>query len=287
MSDDASTKRGLSVRHEPHRLQVVRVESGAPILVQHAAADNRPYIHPLLAPDGKGCLTEDQPWHHLWQHGIYTGLHGVNGVDFWTEGLSRGGLEHDGTFHPRPLATPRAEGNIACWQVEAAWRAPQAADILIERQSWWFEDLGSAYRLDLDWELQACTDVTFDACAYGGLFLRMPWRPELTAMAVDSDGRGRAEAEGKRSRWVAVSMPLPGRPTHAGIAVLDHPGNPVHPTPWRVDGNYGISPSRCILGGWQLRSGERACERYRLFVFCGEVNPEVVEHEWLRFAANP
>lgn len=282
------TKPLLSVRHEPHRLQVVRTETGTPILVQHAAADNRPYIHPLRAPDGQGCLTEDQPWHHWWQHGIYTGLHGVNGADFWTEGLARNGLEHDGTFHPRPLASPCVDGNVASWQVETAWRAPQGADILIERQLWRFEDLGAVYRLDLTWELQACTtDVAFDQCPYGGLFLRMPWRPEIDAEALDSEGRGRAEAEGNRSRWVAVSMPLPGRPAHASIAALDHPSNPVHPTPWRVDGNYGISPSRCILGGWQLPSGETARERYRLFVFCGRIDPKTIEDEWSLFAAQP
>lgn len=272
----------LFTRHEPNRLQIVRAEKAGPILIQHAAPDNRPYIHPIVAPDGKGCLTENQPWHHLWQHGLYTGLHGVNGVDFWIEGL--GGLAHDGTFHPKPLTAPRADGNTVSWMVETDWRSPSGENILTEYQEWRFEDCGMAYRLDLQWGLKANCDILFEKCAYGGLFLRMPWHPGTGATALDSEGRGQAEGEGKRSRWVAVSMTLPGRETDAGVAVLEHPGNPVYPTPWRIDGQYGISPSRCILGEWRLGKGERSLERYRLFVFCGGIDPATIEKEWTMFS---
>lgn len=274
----------LSVRHEPHRLQIVRSEKNSPLLVQHAAPNNRPYIHPIIAPDGKGCLTENQPWHHLWQHGLYTGLHGVNGVDFWEEGLGGGGLAHDGTFHPKPLAAARVDGNTVSWLVETDWRSPTGEAILTECQTWRLEDCGMTYRIDFQWELKAHCAIRFDQCEYGGLFLRLPWHPRIGATALDSEGRGQAEAEGKRSRWVAVSMPLPRRENEAGIAILEHPENPVYPTPWRVDGNYGISPSRCITGEWRLGQGETSLEYYRLFVFCGGIQAPTIENEWQTFA---
>jgi len=275
-SSEQTTK--LFIRQEPNRLQILRAESGALLLVQHAGPDNRPYIHPIKAPDGNGCLTENQPWHHFWQHGLYTGLHGVNGLDFWCEGLN--GLEHDGTFHPKPLAAARVDGNTVSWVVETDWKSPSGVAILTEFQEWRLEDLGTTYRLDLQWSLKAHCDVRFDECAYGGLFLRLPWHPLTGATALDSEGRGRAESEGKRSRWVAVSLPLLGRDNEAGVAILDHPNNPVHPTPWRVDGNYGISPSRCILGGWQLGKGEASLEHYRLIAFCGSINSAAIQNEW-------
>ncbi|NRA38770.1 MAG: PmoA family protein, partial [Planctomycetes bacterium] len=53
------------------------------LLEQRCEAGRRPYIHPLFPLDGHGVLTEDSPDHHTWQHGLYTGLHGVNGSDFW------------------------------------------------------------------------------------------------------------------------------------------------------------------------------------------------------------
>jgi len=274
----------LFVRHEPNRLQILRSESQMPILIQHAGADRRPYIHPIIAPDGLGCLTQNEPWHHLWQHGLYTGLHGVNGVDFWTEGLSGGGLEHDGTFHPKPLVQVKVAGNTVSWVVETDWRSPVKKIILTEYQTWRFQDLGTSYRIDLGWKLKARENIYFDACPYGGLFLRMPWHPGSGATALDSKGRLRAESEGKRSRWVAASMPLPQREGEAGIAILDHPKNPAHPTPWRVDDNYGISPSRCIAGDWSLGEGEESLEYYRLVVFCGAINPSFIETEWNLFS---
>ena len=47
---------------------------------------------------------------------------------------------------------------------------------------------------------------------------------------------------------VAVWMPIEGEENGGGIAILDHDQNPEHPVPWRVDGQLGISPSRCIVG---------------------------------------
>jgi len=279
------TENKLFSRYETDRIQILRDDRNCPLLIQHAPAGNRPYIHPVVAPDGKGCLTENQPWHHLWQHGIYTGLHGVNGVDFWTEGISGSGLAHDGKFCPRPLMPPELSGNSASWFVDTEWRTPDAAEaLLVERQSWRFEDLGSAYRLDLDWELQALTDIHFAKCDYGGLFIRMPWRPGIGAVALGSEG-GSVAVDGKRGRWLAVAMPLPGRDDHAGIAAFDHPSNNMHPVAWRLDGNFGFSPSRCILGDWSLGGGDTMLERYRLFIFCGTVNKEIIEKEWAVFAS--
>ena len=51
----------------------VQRADGTALLEQHAAADHRAYIHPLMAPDGKGVYTENEPKHHPWQHGLYVG----------------------------------------------------------------------------------------------------------------------------------------------------------------------------------------------------------------------
>src|SRR5690554_5516678 len=45
-------------------ISVFRVGVDTPVLVQHAKTDFRPYIHPLVAPDGDGVLTEYSPGHH-------------------------------------------------------------------------------------------------------------------------------------------------------------------------------------------------------------------------------
>lgn len=270
-------------------LRIYRAGQADPLLVQHAAPGLRPHLHPLRAPDDRGgTLTEDAPGHHPWQHGLYVGLNDVNGIGFWKEGGT------DGTFHPEPLAPPVMEGGTAAaasWSVLTEWRVPNGDAVLREMQAWTLTDspADSAYTLDLTWSLTPASGaVRFGAHQYGGLFLRMPYRPEIGGVARDSEKRENAAAEQQRARWVAVCLPLPDRDIAAGpcgIALLDHPGNPEHPTPWRVDNQLGVAPSRCIAGEWTLAPGETTTSRYRLLAFVGFIDDARIEAEWQRFAA--
>jgi len=276
----------LSAEHSPASLALYRSGLTPALITQCAAPDRRPYIHPILVPDGLGELTENEPGHHLWQHGLYTGLNDVNGVGFWTEGLNNS-RERDGTFHPQPLAPPVVAGSRADWGVVTGWRSPDGRQMLTETQKWSLEDRGDTLALDLEWKLRAATDLRFGQYGYGGLFLRMPWRAAAGADLLSSEGADSpGDAEGKRARWIALAMPIPGRASGvAGIAVLDHPSNPEHPAPWRADDNYGIVPSRCIAGEWRLPREETARSRYRVFVFVGGISRAAVEAEWRQFAA--
>jgi hypothetical protein len=49
----------------------------------------RPYLHPVCDPSGKTILTADRPADHPWQHGIFTGFHQVNGLNYWKEDQGR------------------------------------------------------------------------------------------------------------------------------------------------------------------------------------------------------
>ena len=42
--------------------------------------DHRPYLHPIISPDGKGVLTEYSPGHHKHQTGLYWGFTRINGT---------------------------------------------------------------------------------------------------------------------------------------------------------------------------------------------------------------
>ena len=53
------------------------------ILTQNARPDERPYVHPIAAPDGKGVVTEFSPEHHKHQTGLYWGFTRLNGRDFF------------------------------------------------------------------------------------------------------------------------------------------------------------------------------------------------------------
>ena len=70
----AADARGLQAELKGDQIVVSREGSDRPILVQNASADFRPYIHPLVSPDGRGELTQFRPSHHLHQTGLYWGF---------------------------------------------------------------------------------------------------------------------------------------------------------------------------------------------------------------------
>ena len=75
----------LTLRQDPaaHTISVYRDNVPAPILTQNAKPDFRPYLHPIVSPDGKSVLTEFSPGHHKHQTGLYWGLTRVNGRDYF------------------------------------------------------------------------------------------------------------------------------------------------------------------------------------------------------------
>ena len=82
-------------------------------------------------------------------------------------------------------------------------------------------------------------------------------------------------------------MPIPGREQVAeklcSVAIMDHPANPDHPTPWRADGQLGIGPSRGIAGSWEIADGESAVFRHRFLLAFGGLDSAAIEREWERF----
>ncbi|MFC0330981.1 PmoA family protein [Paenibacillus sepulcri] len=276
-----SCEAALHAVSTPHSIEIFRAGGTRPVLVQNAAANSRPYIHPILSPDGIGELTENAPAHHPWQHGLYTGLNKVNGVGFWEKGLRNDPM--DGTFHPKPLLPPVVNGSKAEWAVETDWRSPDGTPLLAEEQRWNFCDRGNTYELDLEWTLKAHTALTFGRYDYGGLFIRMPYREAFGGSSISSEGLAREEADGKPARWMAISMPIEGRESAAGIAIMDHPANPGYPVPWRVDGQFGAAPSLCIAGDWQLEAGSTQLFRHRVFVYTGEIDSAQIEANWNEF----
>jgi hypothetical protein len=249
------------------------------VLTQNARPNFRPYLHPIVDPGGsKASYTEDAPGHHKWQHGLYVGMHGVNGLSFWN---------NDDYFHPRPIKHFHAEGNGAGWVVETEWQGPKGGLQLVETQRWVLVVEENEYTLDLTWEAKAEQDVTFSRQEYGGLFLRMPWRPGMDkkeAYAENDDGVRNSAAEGKEANWVAVTMPIEGKEGNGTIVLMDHPLNPARPVPWRVDGQLGVSASRQRAGEWQLKTGETAVERHRILVASGKPDRQRIEEVYKDFA---
>ena len=83
-------------------------------------------------------------------------------------------------------------------------------------------------------------------------------------------------------------MPIPGREeielSNCSVIIMDHPTNPIYPTPWRVDGQLGIGPCRAIHESWEIKEKSTETFRHRLMVVCGELDHNQIEKSWDDFA---
>src|SRR5207249_4374497 len=164
----------------------------------------RPYLHPVRDPTGRTVLTEDRPADHPWQHGIFTGFHRVNGLNYWKEDEGRQRFvrlldlkEHDDRVSWRSLTELVDTAGRAVLEEEQAITvsAPRTPD---------------SYTIDFDLLLRAKErDVTFGRYFVGGLAVRMPWekdRPRQTHL--NSAGRRGRAAEQQRAAWCTVERPF-------------------------------------------------------------------------------
>ncbi|MDG1891336.1 MAG: PmoA family protein [Verrucomicrobiota bacterium] len=263
----------IQILDQESRLEVLRESSQEVLLAQNAAPSHRPFLHPLRAPDGKGQLTEYSPGHHKHQTGIYWGFTRLNGRDFFHH--------PEGDYWRRQaVKVIDGEGESVAWETVYDLLDADGNTVLTETQQWTMRDFGDRYFLDLTWTGHASKDVTIGAYDYGGLFIRMPWKPGMDAEVINAARHRNAAAEGQRAMWLDVGMQVEGRDDKAHIAVLDHPDNAGFPMPWRVDGQMGVGPVRARSGDWHIAEGEIEMIRHRLIVYTGNLDDVAMTRDW-------
>ncbi len=263
-----------------NEIRVLRNGFDTPIVTQVARSDFRPYLHPIVAPDGRGTLTEFSPGHHKHQTGIYWGFTRVNGRDYFHH--------PEGTYWKRVAvnvltAESATSGNVQ-WQTIYDLLDEDGQTVLQESQLWTLSDFGDRYTLDLNWSAQAKVDVTIGEYDYGGLFVRMPYRDGMDARVFNSARQENQRGEGQRAVWLDVGMQVDGRDDQAHIAIFDHPANKGFPQPWRVDGQMGIGPVRARLGDWHIHAGETESIQHRLMIYTGKLNDVELTEAWSQYS---
>ena len=63
--------------NQSNSIKIYLKGSEKPILTQNAGTNFRPYIHPIVSPDGNSNITEYSPSHHKHQTGLYWGFKGI------------------------------------------------------------------------------------------------------------------------------------------------------------------------------------------------------------------
>jgi hypothetical protein len=230
--------------------------------------NSRPYLHPVRDASGRVVLTEDRPADHVWQHGIFTGFHRVNGFNYWKEDEGR-------QRFVRLLDLKEASDRVT-WRALVELVAPDGNVVLEEEDTITIHapESPDAYVIDFDFLLrakEAGRDVrqilrrrTRGADAVG--------QSQPASDAPELERTPRRECEQQRAAWCNVERPF-GSETF-GIAVFDHPGNPNHPSGWRADEQGLINPNVSALGDWTLTAKQTQRFRYRLLVYRGSATRE-------------
>ncbi|MGZ8939247.1 MAG: DUF6807 domain-containing protein [Limisphaerales bacterium] len=236
-----------------------------------AQPGSRPYLHPVHDASGRQILTQDRPDDHPWQHGIFTGFHRVNGINYWKEDEGRQRLVR--------ISDVTQESNKVSWKSLIELVAPDGKVVLQEENIITIHapESRDAYRIDFSLVLQAKDiDVQFGKFFVGGLSVRMPWDKSNPRQAhLNSNGlRGRA-GEQQRAAWCMVERPFGDE--IFGIAIFDHPRNANHPPAWRVDEQGLINPNISGLSDWSLKAGESRRFDYAVLIYRGPATKELLD----------
>jgi putative heme-binding domain-containing protein len=241
----------------------------------------RPYLHPVRHPSGQIVLTEDRPADHPWQHGIFTGFHRVNGINYWKE--------DEGKQRFVRLLDQKETSERVNWRALVELVAPDGNVVLEEEDSITIHapESPEGYAIDFELLLRAkYKDVAFGKFFVGGLAVRMPWdkaNPRQTHL--NSNGLRDRECEQQRAGWCNVERPF-GNQTF-GIAVFDHPTNPTYPSAWRADEQGLINPNISGLGDWTLPAQQTRTFHYRLWVYRGPATRTDLAKRFEEFCASP
>jgi len=240
----------------------------------------RPYLHPVHDPSGQLVLTEDRPADHPWQHGIFTGFHRVNGINYWKE--------DEGKQRFVRLLELKETPERVNWRALVELVAPDGSVALEEEDAItiYAPESPDGYAIDFDLLLRAKhNDVAFGKFFVGGLAVRMPWdkaNPRQTHL--NSNGLRDRDCEQQRAGWCNVERPFANQTF--GIAVFDHPANPTYPSAWRADEQGLINPNISGLGDWTLPAQQTRAFHYRLWVYHGPATRAELAKRFEEFCAS-
>lgn len=265
-----------------------------------------PVLHPLYGPagamltrafplDGPPAETNDHEHHQS----VWTAHGDVNGINFWH--LKEG----HGLVKQRACQTACAPsaGRISA---TLDWCDASGKKVLEEQRTITFWSTPETARIiDFDAVFRATEgDVKFGDTKEGGLLavrLADSMREKQKGDAppgkiVNAEGAvGEKEAWGKPAAWCDYSGPVGG--VIAGVALLAHPNNPLHPMPWHVR-SYGLmtanpfglsdfAKDKAIDGSKTLKQGQSWRMRFRLLAHAGGADEARVAEAYRDYAEPP
>ena len=260
----------------------------------------KPYLAPLRSASGL-VITRRFPMEevagethdHVHHRGLWFTHGDINRADFWMNEPGNKGKHGTITLNkPEQLKDGRKEGTI---KASYSWTLDDGTLALREDRTMTFLADPQLRIIDFDVTFTAQQPVTFGDTKEGFFAIRL--RDELsetkgTGKMTNAEGRsGMKQVWGKKSPWVDYAGTLDG--SHVGVTIMDHPGNPRHPTYWhaRDYGLFAANPfgvhdflnDKSQNGSLDLKESQTLRFRYRVIIHPGltsEVDPAAWFAAW-------
>ena len=270
----------------------------------------KPVLYPIRAASGafitRGFPEAPRPEeatdhpHHL---GLWLNYGNVDGVDFWNNSDKRDGKgdkKFGSVVHQR-IKVARGGKGQARLEVACDWVGPDGKVMLVEDTAYVFSAAEGRRVIERTTSLRAARGpVTLPDNKEGVFGLRLARElehpgeknPAGTGKYRSSEGIEGKDVWGTRGRWMMLEARQGDRPLT--IAMLDHPGNPGHPTHWHARpwglfaaNNLGQAPlsKNKLRLDYKLAKGQSAEFRYRVLVLGKQLTPEEMESEYKSFTS--
>ena len=243
----------------------------------------KPYLFPLRAINGLSLLA-DAPTDHRNHHGFWVGHGRVDDNDFWLERHNSGKIVHTGFDE---IISGKEQGGFTALN---NWVSPAGETMLRDRRTFTFHDTPPEARLfDFEIVLQSpdTRTVSLEPTNEAGIpHLRTSEGLTVKTGGILTNAEGKTNERGTYrapSNWLDCSGSL-GRQS-CGIALFDHPENPVSPTPWFTRDYGSFSPNYGFFQGEPILISPDAPLRlrYRVFLHNGNVEEGGVALEYDRY----
>lgn len=265
----------------------------------------KPFLYPLRAASGtivtRRFPLEESPGDskdHPQHRGLTFAHADLNGLNFWANESFNPGAK--GKIVLQKVLNVNSGDKSGTIEAVMNWVDGKGAPLLADTRKITFYSHPTLRIVDFDISTKAIQSSTFGDTHEGSFGVRVaawleepapkyvphgegqetrPTEPKRTGLISNSEGqRTEAEVRGKRANWADYSGEYKGE--KLGIAILDHPGNPRHPTYWHTRG-YGmfaanifgvgaLTGDKSKNGSMTLKPGEELRLRYRVIIHPGD-----------------
>lgn len=255
---------------------------------EFAPGDCRPFFVPVLGPSGRELtrMGHPNPVGHEHHRSVWFGHQFVDGVNFWADLPGQ-----DVRIRHRRVLWYEDGPEWAAFAAELDWYAEgrvRLNQLLIAA----VEDGGEGYAFDLQSRFSSPDGRPVELARTNFGFLGVRLAKSISEqfgggrLTGSEGGIGEDAIFATRNRWVDYSGPVaPG--VSEGIAYLDHPENPRHPSHWHVRRDGWMSAAFCLDEPYGVAADHPLDLRYRLLVHPGVADPDALDGAWRRFAETP